>query len=205
MMGKLAAVVLAAGASNRFGADNKLLASIGGCPLVRRGVEAILASTEIEVWVVTGHDRPLIEKALSDLPVRFVHNENWPTGMGSSIAVGISALGEGVEGAFVLPADMPFISATLLRRLVTVFEQHDGHAIVFPALPTGEQRNPVLWPRRFFPKLRTLSGQEGAKQILQDLKSESVVVAVSDGAVLADIDTRGELEAVAGALAGRMQ
>ncbi len=205
MMRKLAAVVLAAGASSRFGAENKLLACIGGRALVRRVVEAILAGTEIEVWVVTGHDRSLIEKALSDLPVRFVHNENWPTGMGSSVAVGISALGEGVEGAFVLPADMPFISATLLRRLVTVFEQHDGQAIVFPALASGGQRNPVLWPRRFFPRLTTLSGQEGAKQVLQELESESVVVTVSDGTVLADIDTRIELEAAAGALAERMQ
>ncbi len=200
-MAKLAAVVLAAGASDRFGAENKLLAHIGGRPLVRRVVETVLASMAIDVFVVTGYDRPLIESVLADLPVRFIHNDDWPAGMGSSVATGISELSEDIEGAFVVPGDMPFLNASVLCSLVAAFEQHGRQAIVYPATPDGEQRNPVLWPRRFFSKLTELSGPKGAKELLHRPDSRPVAVTVEDGALLADVDTPADLDAAGGALA----
>jgi molybdenum cofactor cytidylyltransferase len=66
---------------------------------------------------------------------------------------------------------------------------------VFPATAAGEQRNPVLWPRRFFPKLMALSGREGAKRLLQSLGSESVSIVADDAGTFADIDTIADLEA----------
>jgi len=61
---------------------------------------------------------------------------------------------------------------------------------VFPAAPAGGQRNPVLWPRRFFPKLMFLSGAEGAKRLLRSVVSETISVTADDPAVFADVDTR---------------
>ena len=66
---------------------------------------------------------------------------------------------------------------------------------MFPAAPAGGQRNPVLWPRRFFPKLMFLSGAEGAKRLLRSVVSETISVTADDPAVFADVDTSADLEA----------
>ena len=58
---KIAAVILAAGRSTRMGGPNKLLAEIGGRPLVRIAAEEALASRAKPVIVVTGHQREQVE------------------------------------------------------------------------------------------------------------------------------------------------
>jgi len=194
-MGRIAAIVLAAGASQRFGAHNKLVASIAGVPLVRRVTEVVLGGGVAEVIVVTGCDAALIEGALAGLPVRLVANARWQSGMGSSIAAGVAALRADVEGAFIVPADMPFLSEALLRRLAAAFDEEGGRPIVYPAIADRAQRNPVLWPRRFFTRLAALDGAEGAKAILKELQRDSVAVTVDDAAAVSDIDTAGDLQA----------
>lgn len=201
-MARLAAIVVAAGASRRFGADNKLLARFNDRPLVRCVAEATLAAGLADVVVVTGCDAPLIEDALTALPVRFVPNETWESGLGSSVAAGVGALGEEIEGAFVVPADMPLLTADLLLRLASVFDAHGGQRIIYPATPDGAQRSPVLWPRSFFPRLKSLAGAQGAKPLLQALKERCVAVPVDDVAILADVDTPEAL-AIAHARSGR--
>jgi molybdenum cofactor cytidylyltransferase len=98
----IGAVLLTAGASHRFGTENKLLADIGGKPLIRWVAEEIAHSGAGEVVVVTGCDHLLIEKALEGLRLRFAHNLSWTAGVGSSIAVGIMALGSQPLGAFIV-------------------------------------------------------------------------------------------------------
>ena len=190
----IGAIVLAAGASQRFGADNKLLASIGGEPLVRRVVQALMRAGIADIVVVTGHERALIEAALDALPIRLVHNENWAQGMASSIVTGVSALPAAIDGAFIVPGDMPFLTAVMIGRLTDAFDQHYRTSIVYPATSGGEQRNPVLWPRRFFGELAALSGALGAKQLLATLAPESIAVAIDDH-VFADVDTQADLAA----------
>jgi molybdenum cofactor cytidylyltransferase len=192
-MGNIGAVLLAAGASRRFGANNKLLANIGSKPLIRWAAEEIV-HRGTKVVVVTGCDHLLIEKALADLPLRFTHNRNWSTGMGSSIAAGVMALGSQALGAFVVPGDMPFLTSALLKDLMATFNESRGTSIVFPITLTGEQRNPVLWPRRLFPLLGSLSGSGGAKHLLATFIESQKQVPVIDGGAFADIDIPADLE-----------
>jgi molybdenum cofactor cytidylyltransferase len=192
-MAEIGAVLLAAGASQRFGADNKLLANIGGRPLIRWVAEEIVHSSA-EAVVVTGCDHLLIEKALEDLPLRFAHNPSWTRGMGSSIAAGVMALGSQVRGAFIVPGDMPFLTSALLKELMATFNESRGALIVYPITRAGEQRNPVLWPRRFFPLLASLNGPEGAKRLLAtSIDSQEPVPVVDEGA-FADIDLPADLD-----------
>ncbi len=194
-MADLAALVLAAGASQRFGTSNKLLAEVGGRPLVRGVVEEILASGVADVTVVTGCEAPLIEDALAGLQVAYVHNAGWETGMGASIACGVAALDRRYAGAFIVPADMPFLKAGLFRDLARAFQSRQAHMIVYPALTDGAQRNPVLWPQRFFSALAGLQGPQGGRALLQSLKAECVAETVDDPRLFADIDTQAELSA----------
>jgi molybdenum cofactor cytidylyltransferase len=191
----LGAVLLAAGASRRFGPDCKLLANIGGEAMVRRVARALTQSDLADIVVVTGHEERQCRDALQGLAVRLVHNHAWNGGMGTSIAMGVAALGQTLDGAFIVPGDMPFLRPALLKTMAGLFSQSEPPSIVFPATPDGEQRNPVLWPRRFFPRLLSLSGQGGAKAILQESASQSAFITVDDPSELLDIDTPTELAA----------
>jgi molybdenum cofactor cytidylyltransferase len=194
-MRALGAIVLAAGPSDRFGAENKLLANIGGDALIRVVVRAVVGAGIADVVVVTGSEEERIAAALDALPLRYAHNANWETGMGTSIAAGIAALPAQCEGAFVVPGDMPRLTSALFLRLAAAFDESGRRAIVFPANAAGEQRNPVLWPKRFFPELMTLSGPKGAKALLEARSSECLAVPVEDAGIFEDIDTQEELEA----------
>lgn len=117
---EIAAVVLAAGMSRRYGQDNKLLAELAGEPLLRRVVCAALASKARPVIVVTGHEAEPVRQALTGLPVRFVHNDRYDRGMGTSVAAAARVLAAevGVTGTMVLLGDMPAVDAMLDRKSV---------------------------------------------------------------------------------------
>lgn len=196
-MATLGAVLLAAGSSERFGTDNKLLTKIDGQPMVRVVANAVVGAGCIdEVAVVIGHDAAAIEEALHGLNVRFVFNENWREGIGGSIALGVSSLSVAPAGVAIVPGDMPFLTESLISRLGARFDERRGGSIVFPATPSGEQRNPVLWPRRFFSLLEGLSGPGGGKRLLSERVDSSSPVFVEDDRVLVDIDRPGDVDGV---------
>ncbi len=194
-MGSIGAVVLAAGLSKRFGGDSKLLADLGGEPLIRHAVRAVSASGLADVVVVTGREAEACRAALEGLPVRFVHNGQWEDGMGSSIARGVAALDGNLTGAFIVPGDMPFLTPDLLQSLIAAFREGGERLATFPTSASGEQRAPVLWPRHLLAGLRSLSGAEGGKALLKGLGVETRGVTITDPSVLADIDTAEDLEA----------
>ena len=163
-MPNIACIVLAAGRSTRMGAANKLLADIGGKPMVRRVMEAALASRARPVLAVTGHQAASVAAALAGLEVAFVDNPDYAVGLSSSLKAGIGAVPVGCDGALVLLGDMPQITAAHLDRLIAAFAAEDGAVIV----PTHEGRrgNPVLWPRARFAEMLQLEGDAGAKRLM---------------------------------------
>ncbi|HEX2335158.1 MAG TPA: nucleotidyltransferase family protein [Hyphomicrobiaceae bacterium] len=192
-MRALGAVVLGAGMSERFGTENKLLADIGGDPLIRNVVREVIGSGIADVVVVTGWDETRIATAIEDLPARCAHNENWRSGMGTSVAAGIAALHGDIEGAFIVPGDMPRLTSILLVRLASAFDESGRRKVVFPVTAGGDQRNPVLWPRRYFPLLTSLRGPQGGKQLLQRLAELCVAVRAEDDRQLLDVDEIDDL------------
>lgn len=188
----LGAVLLAGGASRRFGADNKLLAEVGGAPILAKVAREILASGVGELIVVTGAEHAAYMTALDGLPVRFVANARWDEGIGGSIAAGVRALSEIPQGVFIVPGDLPNLTGAVFQQLAEVFTEAAGNRIVVPVTAGGEQRNPVLWPRRLFPRLAALSGPKGGKSLLDTLPDERLDVAFGDESVFADIDTPGD-------------
>ncbi len=191
----IAALVLAAGRSSRMGGPNKLLAEIGGRPLVRMAVEAALASRARPVIVVTGHQRERVEAALAGLPVEFVHNPVFADGLGTSLKAGVAALPPQADGVVVCLGDMPQIDAALIDRLVGALDADRDALIAVPTID-GKRGNPVAWSRRFFPELMAVEGDIGARHLIS-LYGEAVVeVPLSGPAALTDIDTPEALKAV---------
>jgi molybdenum cofactor cytidylyltransferase len=192
---RVAAVVLAAGRSTRMGGPNKLLAEIGGRPLVRIAVEQALASSAKPVVVVTGHQRDQVEAALKGLKVTFVHNPDFADGLSTSLKAGIAALPADVDGAVVCLGDMPQVDARLIDRLIGAFDPERGALVVVPTI-AGKRGNPVVWSRRFFADLAALDGDVGARHLIGSYPEAVVEVPVADKAALVDVDTPDALDAV---------
>ncbi len=192
---RIAALVLAAGRSTRMGGPNKLLAEIGGKPLVRIAAEQALASQARPVIVVTGHQCEQVAAALGGLDVTPVHNPDFAAGLSTSLRAGIAALPPEVDGAVVCLGDMPDVSAALIDRLAAAFDPERGALIVVPTVG-GQRGNPVVWSRRFFGDLAAVTGDVGARHLIGGYPEAVVEVALADAAALTDIDTPEALQAV---------
>ena len=189
-MTRVGAVLLAAGTASRFRAADpslptKLVARIGGVPLVRRVAEAARASRAAPLVVVTGHAAEDVLAALAGVPLLRAHNPDYAGGMASSLRTGLDALPGDVEGALVLLGDMPAVTAPLLDRLIAAFAAEPDCDAVVPLL-AGRRGNPALLARGFFAPAMALSGDEGARRLLA--RARVVEVAVDDAAVLLDVD-----------------
>ena len=194
---RVAAVILAAGRSTRMGGPNKLLAEIGGRPLVRIAAEEALASRAYPVIVVTGHQREQVEAALKGLKVEIVHNPDFAAGLSTSLKTGLAAVPATVDGAIVLLGDMPQVRSALIDQLAAAFDPERGALVVVPTID-GKRGNPVVWSRRFFPELAALEGDVGARHMIGRYPEAVAEVPLTDTAVLIDVDTPEALIAVRG-------
>jgi molybdenum cofactor cytidylyltransferase len=201
----LAAVLLAAGSSRRYGQANKLLADIGGMPLSARVASALVQAGFADIVVITGHEADLIAQALAPFgaKLRFVHNPNHADGMGGSVATGIAALAPGIDGVVVAQGDMPDVDAALISALARRFVDAGRDRITVPWLSEGRHGNPVIWPRRLFPDLMALSGDQGGKALITAAGDGIERVVISDTSAAIDIDTPEQLAAYTRKSTGR--
>jgi molybdenum cofactor cytidylyltransferase len=189
---RVVAVVLAAGLGRRMGGV-KMLADFDGRPMLAATVENVLASGVDDVVVVTGHEQEAIYRALKDFKVRVVHNPDYATGMASSLRVGVEAAAS-ADAVVVCLGDMPNVSGAVIDRLIAAFNPTEHRSIVVPT-HKGQFGNPVLWGAEYFARLRSLSGDKGARTLIGELKSEATEVEV-DAGVLMDADTPEALAAL---------
>jgi molybdenum cofactor cytidylyltransferase len=193
-MATISAVVLAAGASTRMGAQ-KLLLPIDGEPLVRRTVRQVCDAGFDEVLVVVGSHWEETVAALDGLPIRHALNPDYASGMGSSFRTAVSHLGDSTAAMFAL-ADHPFVTTKEYRTLLDTYRQQ-GPAIV--SVRYGEvMAPPHLFEREFFPELAQL--QHGARSVLQRHDDRAVVLHFAAD-LLMDLDTPEDYELVKSRLA----
>jgi molybdenum cofactor cytidylyltransferase len=191
---RVAALVLAAGSSRRMGGANKLLQPVGGIPMLRRVVNAALASRCTPVLVVTGADAEAAQTCLGGLDVQFVHNPDHASGMASSLRRGLGALAADADAAVVLLADMPQIDGGHVDRLLAAFDPRQPKIIA--PVKDGRRGNPILWPREFFAEMMAVEGDVGAREVLQRHALQVETVAFDDDAIFADVDTPAALDAL---------
>lgn len=190
---RVAAVLLAAGSSRRFGAANKLLAEFDGVPLVVRAARILRESAITQLVVVTGHEAEQISGALRGIECTPVYNARHAEGIGTSVATGILELSVEIDGALIVQGDMPNLSTALVDRLIARFAESGGDRVIVPVDRDGLQGNPVLWPRRLFAELGSLAGDRGAKALLARSHAAIERVRVDEADAFLDIDTEAEL------------
>ncbi|HEX3364722.1 nucleotidyltransferase family protein [Phenylobacterium sp.] len=185
------AVVLAAGSGSRFG-GGKLLAAWGAGVLLEGALAAAFAAPVRSVTVVIGADAEAVAAAARsfDPRVLVVHAPDYAEGMGASLRTGVASLPADADGAFVFLGDMPRVPTAVLRRMAeAVIAGAQAAAPVFQ----GRRGNPVLLGRDLFPDLLALTGDAGARGVLQGLGERLALVESPDDGVLFDVDVRGDL------------
>lgn len=188
----MAGIVLAAGGSTRMRGHNKLLIEIMDKPVLVRVVETIATSGLSPLVVVTGFEADRIKPILNEIQVQLVDNNRWQEGMSTSFQPAINVLPTSVTGAMIFLADMPAIQNDLVKKLLIRFKESREGKIVYPVFQ-GQQGHPVIFPRKFFPDLKNLTGDRGAKSILKDYPGSVLAVETDSPTVLMDIDTEDDL------------
>jgi molybdenum cofactor cytidylyltransferase len=188
----IAGIVLAAGASKRFG-RNKLLLTWEGESLARRAARIALDAGLDPVVVVLGHDSGRVAEELAGLPVRTIVNAAHAKGMNTSLAAGVAALPATADAVVVLLADMPRVTAEMVTRLARTFRETGAPLVASDY--AGVHAPPTLYARALFPELGGPEGDGCGKRVVRRHETESVRVEWPAEA-LADVDREEDWESL---------
>lgn len=184
-------ILLAAGCSSRFGSDKLLHPLPDGTPMAIASAR-ILKTAISRVLVVVRPDSTRLIDLLAPEPMEIILCQEAVSGMGASIACGVTASAQ-AQGWVIALADMPFIQPFTVAQVVALL--HQNTMIVAPQYQ-GQRGHPVGFHHLFGPQLRRLEGDHGAWKILQQYCSQLTLFACNDKGVLWDIDTPEKLRAV---------
>jgi molybdenum cofactor cytidylyltransferase len=178
------ALILAAGQGSRFGADKRRAPLPDGRSLLAHSVERALAVFD-DVRVVL-RDGERAEDFGLPPGCRVIHSPEAALGMGHSLAAGAASLVDSkAQAVAILLGDMPWIALQTLRALT---DAASASRILFP-LHDGQRGHPVLFGREFWPALTPLTGDEGARTVVQANRDRCITLEVTDAGVLRDVDT----------------
>jgi molybdenum cofactor cytidylyltransferase len=193
-MKRVSAVVLAAGRSARMGMTKQLL-RVGGQTMLERTLENVRASRVDEVALVLGASADEIRRAIPASlleGVRVVVNEDYASGMASSLRVGLSAVSPDADAALIALGDQPLVRPETMNEIVERYRGSDAE-IVVPHYQ-GSRGNPVLLGRSVFAEAMALEGDVGCRAIFAQHTDGMLRVDVNDPGILADVDNREDYE-----------
>ena len=183
----VAAVILAAGGSTRFGQPKQLL-PWEGHPLVTHVADMAWTAGFEPVLVVVGAAADEVTPLFASRPVCVVHNYRWAEGLSTSLNTAVSSLPPETDAALFVPIDQPLITPRLLQKFIETWRS-TGAGIVIPRSPEGQRGTPVLFAKEFFAELATLSGDVGGRILFERHPDRISYLDVPDAKVLEDADT----------------
>ena len=189
----IAILLLAAGSSQRLG-QPKQLVPFRNTTLIRYLGDISAASKAHDVTVVVGASADRVREELKDLRITIKENRGWKEGIGSSIRCGLEEVSANADAALLMLCDQPKVTTSLLDLLIDTFATTGGPIVA------SEYDNtvgvPALFSRKLFSELGKLTGDAGAKRVLNNHMEEIVRVSFPGGAV--DIDVPADLDHLKG-------
>lgn len=187
-------IILAAGQSSRMGGAHKLLADIGGKPMIAHVAATAHALNAQAVIMVTGREAEAVASACDGFDLEIVHNPTFRDGLSTSLKVGVAALPEGgpegvpegLAGVLVLLGDMPLITPEECMLLLQMAEKHQDDVV--RAAHEGQAGNPVFLPSSLFAPIASLTGDQGAMPLIKKMSIKTHWVEIGESALL-DADT----------------
>ena len=187
----LYAIVLAAGASTRFGSAKQLV-RLAGRPLLHTVVTRASEVTGNALIVVLGSGAAQLAPLQKHSPGSMVINQEWREGLASSIRAGVARLPAACSAVMLLLADQAAVTAEDLKRLAGSWRKQPQHMAA--ALYSGSCGAPAIFPRSAFRSLSELRGDTGARALL--VRNPDRVVRVPMPSAAVDVDTPEDLLAL---------
>ena len=190
-------ILLAAGESKRMNGENKLIKEIEGIPLIKYSVKNILGSTVDELIIVTGYQKEIIENIIDkNKKIKFVYNKDFSNGMASSINTGLCEISTKTKNFFISLADMPNVNQNIYNRLIKSknsynikLKPENRKEIIIPT-SDGKDGNPVLFSIFMKTDVMKISGDHGAKEIIENKKNKILRIPFEGDGVILDFDTQ---------------
>jgi len=199
--GRVAGIVLAAGASTRMG-RNKLFMQLEGESLLRRVVRLVSAAGLDPVVVVLGHEAGQARDELVGLGCEPVLNPDYERGVNTSVRAGIQAVRERAAAVVVVLADMPLVTSDMIAALVERYRHSDAPLVISEY--GGVNAPPMLYDRTLFDELLSMEGEGCGKQVVKRHRSEALSLSWPTEA-LTDLDEPNDYERVKGLVEARAQ
>ena len=182
-------LVLAAGAATRFG-GSKQLADLDGRPLVEHSIRAMTASPVDRVVVVLGAGAEQVVAGVEAHGATLILCDRWEEGQSASLACGLAELSD-CEAVVITLGDQPRLSPDAIRRVIAA--RAEGVDAV-RATYAGAPGHPVLLERTLFDRMRDVTGDHGARNLLLSVPTREVPCDDLGGGE--DVDTPAQLEAL---------
>jgi molybdenum cofactor cytidylyltransferase len=184
-------ILLAAGSSSRMGRSKQLL-SIKGKSLLSHSTDIAVASKADAVVVVLGSRHDIHAPVLRPSRAHLIVNEEWETGIGSSIKAGLTYLLtlSGLQCALIMVVDQPFLQTAHLDNLLSALEI--SNQSIAASWYDNTPGVPAAFKSKHFPELLTLGDNEGAKKMLLQYKDSLIRIPFDKGS--ADLDTLNDYE-----------
>ena len=189
----ISVLILAAGASRRMGKP-KLLIEWQGLSLLEKALLLGQSISPDRVSIVLGSHYERYFQIIDINKVNIVRNENWTSGMGTSIACGVEAISNTwphANGIMIMLADQPLMTAQHLNELITEFNRNPGF-ISATEYPNKKRGVPAVFPPEYFEELMSLNSDKGARDLLNSKAHK--IVTVYHAEVILDIDTPEDLK-----------
>lgn len=188
--------MLAAGLSSRMGGAHKLLLDIGGEPMLRRVVRAVLGVKPAELVVVTGHRAAEVAAALGGLPVRFAHNARFAEGQPGSVVTGARAVGAACDAVMIVLGDQPLLTQAGLLQLIGAFDGRPAGKSILVPLHGGAPGNPVVLAACHIAEIAEGRMNLGRGRLLEAYPDAAFGIEMGDDAFTRDCDTPADYAAL---------
>ena len=197
----ISSILLAAGESKRMKGENKLTKTIRGIPLINYTIKNILGSAVNEIIVVLGHEKESLETIIEkNKKIKLVFNENFKSGIASSIKVGLKNISNKADAFFICLGDMPDVNQNIYNKLIKARNSYNKklkpifkREIIIPSYE-GQDGNPILFSKFMKKKFMDLKGDVGPKEIIELNKKKILNIPFDNEGILINFDTQENFE-----------
>lgn len=189
---RVAAVILAAGSGARAG-RNKLMLEVDGEPLFMKAVHAAIKSRAAPVFVVTGYNAPELENYLENIDVNIIYNANYHDGVKSSINLGLKSVPGFCDGALLIPADMPNLTAETLDKMIAAFPRGRKKHLGLLAYD-GIKYNPSLWSKELYGVADIVPENAHLRAVFVEHSDYTKETKIKDAKLIADVNFPSDIE-----------
>jgi molybdenum cofactor cytidylyltransferase len=189
----IGAVILAAGQGRRSGTNKLLVEDQNNIPMFMHAINSAIASDAKPVFVVTGYRHEEMEEYLEKIDVNVLYNPSYASGIKTSINMGLRAIPSSCDGAILLPADMPYISAADINKLINKFDKNFEKQVCMYS-NKGVKSNPILWSKSLYEKADIVPDNAMTRVVFVEHADYTKTIETKDKKKLLDINYPNDVE-----------